>query len=277
MFFVFFGVKFNKIKKAEGVEKSMNLEIYAKQIIEEFVLEHNSFSSAKKCMHIGDYVYEYDAMTLLIYDHNLPDDICKHLFDEIRKKYQELNLNRNKVKKYNETKVLFNFVIKFPLYFDWSICKGERPDFVLSKNGKKVGIEITEITFAIDKIIEELVNLNRGKNFSAEEIIANLPRNRQKYREDLEFYDNAIGTKLLNFDERREVIIKNLNEKLKKYPQEQSEYDDFFLVCDGYSSYDNSSKYDAELILNRLEYPENNKMKVIILYQDEGELKWVSS
>lgn len=82
---------------------------------------------------------------------------------------EEIKKNRKLEKEVNEFVILFEYLHKFKIRHG-EVMKSECPDFVIKKDGKTIGIEITKIYVGYDWLYEKLSNEIEKYKISKEEI-----------------------------------------------------------------------------------------------------------
>lgn len=189
-----------------------------KNVMELHNNRYNSFSEAKKKCSIKvddqEKYYEFDALSLLCYQHNMIVDEYNE-FGELLSKAFNIK-NKDKIKERYEYAVLFQYIQlkNDDFLYNALINKEVRPDFILTNSGETIGIEVTELTSPYDKIADKIALITKNKKLSVCDVkdlaIA-------KYNEKAKGYNYyqwnngvSIGSKLINIDNRKNLFVTSI-------------------------------------------------------------------
>lgn len=216
-----------------------NNEFLIKQLAEEVVnsqsFNYKTFAEAKDKASVSDYWCAYDKMTLLIFKHNFPSDLRKCFFENIETLLLD-KLSKEEKKRRNELVSLYFFIKNNDKYSDYEITKCEKPDFVLIKNNKKVGIEVTELIMPEDKLVNVIMDDYSDSSYSTQEIKSRIQRKHGKKVKDFSVYSLsgkvAVSGPIKNVDTNKNRFVEKAIEKYNKYKNDISSFDEFIILCD---------------------------------------------
>ncbi len=216
-------------------ENDSAIKQLAKQLVNSQSFGYKTFEEAKGKISVSDYWCIYDKMTLLIYEHNIPSylrkDFCENFKTSLFNK-----LSKEEKKQRKELVSLYHFIERNEKYKKYEIEKCKRPDFVLKKNDKKVGIEVTELIMPDDKLVNAIMDDYTGTSRSTEEIKSEIQRKHGKKVEQFSVY-NLFGTMAVsgpvkNVGVNKDRFVYKVVEKYNKYKNDIADYDEFIILCD---------------------------------------------
>lgn len=147
------------------------LDLIVDRIMENISFDYASFSEAVLTIGVDDtpeIKLTFDRLSMRVYSHNLPDEDFSYVIKNLRRRYQE-ECSREDLKARVEYNVLLDFLLLHQEYVEYKIAKETRPDFVLSGD-RRIGIEVTEFTTEVDKVLVAIANRNFGQDKTANEI-----------------------------------------------------------------------------------------------------------
>lgn len=244
----------------------------ANQMINSQSFEYSSFMEAKHTVYSGNANVSYDRLTLMVYSHNLDYSGQGKLFALIRENFV---LHKEEKKKRDELVSLFKYIClcKKEL-MPAKIEKCERPDFVLSINSEKIGVEVTELTTQIDQVIDRVARENFGKGKTRDEVQSAVDKHKK--------FSNAITVEAVgksvalygpSFDgeTRYSIFSDRIAEKIRKYENEIDKFSKFVLLCDGEFESFARDKTDTDRIMERLQYdPAIGHMTISFITSPDG-------
>lgn len=252
----------------------MNEQI--KELAREALLLHSfnykSLDEAKKTVTVGDLFYSFDALSLCKYDHNLTPNEYQDLGKCFTNYYNTVSSEQNKERL--ERGILFQYLwgVGNP-YRNYIIVKKHRPDFELIGDFR-VGIEVTQLTTEIEKVVDRIAKDQFGQGKSAEEIRNNAIEKHGHKAENLT-YDNfgktqAIGVPVFNITDHKDLFVEQIKKKFDKYYDEIANFDSFCILADGQRAVALTSQYDVNDVYERLKRrePRIGQVKVAILWFD---------
>lgn len=190
------------------------------------------------------------------------ENICVNVFTlKLRKANNNLDTNQlnalllkkikndsNLYKEIREYNLIFRFFNK--LHIDYGhIKKSETPDFILEKDDKKIGIEVTRIYTGNDWVAEKLKNDILAYRMGDKEIAKYI--NHKKYDSKIKTYKTAKGIivrAIKDKDLRDEEIIQIKNkifEKIRKQIDDYTKYDYNYIFAEiVFTDYDELEKVE---------------------------------
>ncbi len=141
------------------------LEKIANEMIGKFNFNYKTLNDAKMKINIDNLFIEYDAMSFDIYQTNLKQQERYRLYKIISEK---IKLDTEKEKERKERLILKRFIEINEQYFDWKIEKAVRPDFILKKQNRKIGIEVTTFITEHEAVCHKIISDKTISNESVE-------------------------------------------------------------------------------------------------------------
>lgn len=236
--------------------------------------EYQSFVSAKKICEYEGFVICFDALSLVIYNHNLSKDDFRDLCICL-KELSLLKLSGENQKKRREYSHLLQFSLINPeLFGGMLITKCNRPDFELGDQNEKIGIELYEMTDRDDSVLARITNDYFGKGYTAEEIRL-LAKKKHGNKAEMYSFHNlndtvGIASPSFNVDSKKLYYAKKLVDKYNLYNDKFEQYKKFIILA--YSESINvCSGADADDVVNLAKglKPDMKGFSYIIMYNDD--------
>ena len=241
---------------------------------------YKTLGEAKKIVQLDDYTVCFDALSLAVYQHNLPpkeyEELCRKL-----KAYYWTNKNSEEIKERGERYVLLRFLELYEAYSDYEIIKTVRPDFILKNEKRTVGIEVVQLTRQQDQILNAISREYFGKGMNAKEIESAAVIKHGKKARQYNYYDLdntggekptvAIGTGTYDCPKLHQTYAGIIVEKIQKYKAISVDFNDFIILCDALVSPAVDSLRDIDAIRRFCKESENNNgIRVVVLYEDDS-------
>lgn len=218
-------------------------------------------------------------MTLLIYEHNFSNEsqilLYKNIAELAEKKFSKEDLKQRK-----ELISLYNFLQCNSKYTGYKFRKELRPDFILTNDKEKIGVEITELTTQDDKIIDAIMKECSNKGLSEAQIRDQIKKSHGRKVEnfDLAMFNNkmAVVGPVKNITKIkqvfvRQIFVRQILKKYSKYKNSICNFDDFIILCDARFGIEITCTGDAEEILNLIKCnSEINGVTVSIIHMDNN-------
>ncbi len=196
----------------------------------------------------------------------------------------EIRKNRNLHKEISEFRILFEAFNKLKIQSGY-VLKSESPDFVLERNNKKTGIEITKIYSGNDWVVEKLIDDIKTYSISNKEIDGYIKY--KKYTNKIKTYrinGNLVIKPVNKIEDESKLKVKMKNkifEKIRKMFDDYNNYDNNVILAEIVNSkyldiIDNLKDFNDELTfyINHLE-KEFNEMEYLLLIKiDEAWIKF---
>lgn len=230
---------------------------------------NNNFKTLKEAkieIDIEGYLYCFDALSLGEYYSKLPDG----LYFKFKKALKEkIVLTEREEKIRQEKLILMKYSVFNEKILDYEISKEIQPDFILSNQGEKIGVEVTELCIDDIKVLHKISSLDKDKKYSVNEL-RDVAINKHGDKAKMYDYDNYFGynwvsLKLYNVNESKKHYASKISEKLEKYDDLAKEFDEMLILCIHYIS-EILCKEDIEDIILNIYYKPKNKIKIIFLY-----------
>ncbi len=219
---------------------------------------YKTLAEAKKTLTTGTYQYCFDALSLRMYHSNLDSQLLRKLRNRICD-YYDLHYDRESKKELFERSSLFYFLTSpCCAFYDYTIEKNDRPDFILSKNGQRVGVEVVELTTQHDQILHRISKDYFGKGKSLAEIKSAAAQKhglKTKHYVFGEINDRVyVGTHIFSSTEKQKLFACQFQSKYMKYESMISSFDTFIVLGDSQRSGEItiSCKEDVENIFDWL-------------------------
>ena len=137
-------------------------------------------------------------LTLLIYEHDFSNESQILLYKNIAE-LAEKQFNKEDLKQRKELISLYNFLQCNSKYTGYKFRKELRPDFILTNDKEKIGVEITELTTQDDKIIDAIMKECSNKGLSEAQIRDQIKKSHGRKVEnfDLAMFNNKMAVGVL--------------------------------------------------------------------------------
>lgn len=251
-----------------------------RDIVDKQSFEYDSFINAKKTVKSDKYRVGFDAFSMFIYEHNLPIDKCRLLYEKIEffleEKFRSGKNYNEDMKARNEYAALARTYSICPdIFSGYNIEKCVRPDFKLINDSLNscIGIELYELTDEYESVLNNIADSSFQKGLKADDIHDEARKKHGLKAEEYKYMDfesvAAIGTKLINYSELKRMYADKLFEKYLKYLDYFGKFDQFIILgyCSGMGV---SSERDAYDVIDyaKAKSQDITGFKAIILYND---------
>lgn len=242
------------------------LEKITDEMIENFSFDYKYFNDAKKKISVDEIFIEYDAMTLDIYKTNLKNDDKHELYRIIREK---VKFNTEAAKERSERLILKKFIEVNNQYYDWEIEKTERPDFILKKQNKRIGIEVTTFITEYEAVCHRIISDKTISRKSVEEYKSDAIKKHgakaNKYTYGIINGVRTLSTGTMDINYNKNCFVDIVNKKFIKYSGVALNYDKFIVLC-----YSNGieiiNEYDVKSFFDLIDRTIKRNISVGLLY-----------
>lgn len=242
------------------------LEKISDEMIKNFNFDCKSLNDAKKKINIDKLFVEYDAMTFDIYKTNLKQEEKKELYRIIGEKTK---FNSEVVKERSERLILKKFIEVNNQYYDWEIEKTGRPDFILKKQNKRIGIEVTTFITEYEAVCHRIISDKTISRKSVEEYksyaIKKHGAKANKYTYGIINGVRTLSTGTMDINYNKNCFVDIVNKKFIKYSGVALNYDKFIVLC-----YSNGieiiNEYDVKSFFDLIDRTIKRNISVGLLY-----------
>ena len=266
--------------KGKFTMNQSKLQDLANEMISLHNFHYKTLQEAKKIIQCDDYTVCFDALSLAVYQHNLPPKEYAELCSKLKAYYWTIK-NSEEIKERGERYVLLRFLELYKAYSDYVIIKKVRPDFVLQNDKKNVGIEVVQLTRPQDQVLNAISREYFGKGMNAKEIESAAVIKHGKKARQYSYYDLdntggekpivAIGTGTYDCQKLHQIYAGKIVEKIQMYTAIATVFDDFIILCNALVSPAVDSPRDIDAIrISCKESENNNGIRVVILYEDDS-------
>lgn len=234
------------------------LEQLLKKMIALHSFQYTTLDEAKKTVRVGDAECCFDALSLCIIESNLSQEADSELKKMLGLYYTD-NFSGEAQKERIERTSLFQYLITDLCHCkDYSIAKKVRPDFVLTGNGERVGIEVVELTTPGDQVLYAISKENYGRGKTVDEIKKAADKKHGAKAGDYKYWSTNGGTyiskRVFNLTARKKHYADQLCRKYQKYKEDIPSFARFIILGDTLRTGDItiSQEEDAKDIFNYL-------------------------
>lgn len=252
-------------------------------ILKEQNYEYCNFMDAKKTFCIDGTegkIITIDRITLFIYGSNLEWNDLNYVRGSLYERYTGV-CTREEGKKWHEYYSLLRFLLVKQSLLPFDIKKEERPDFVLTHEKKKIGIEVTEFTTKKDSILrricESVCLAAKTESPKTECELRKIARQKYGGAADEYIYRTitgvlAVSRKVYRMDIGINHYAKLVVNKYRKYRSQIARYDEFIILCDARNCLEVTEKRDSQKVVELAKMTERRleECKVCVLRVDDN-------
>lgn len=224
------------MSKTSIISEREILEQLLKKMMELHSFQYTTLDEAKKTVRVGDAECCFDALSLCIIESNLSQEADSELKKMLGLYYTD-NFSGEAQKERIERTSLLRYLTIDPCQIkDYSIAKAVRPDFVLTGNGQKVGIEVVELTTPGDQVLYAISKENYGRGKTVDEIKKSADKKHGAKAGNYEYWSTngstCISTRTFNVTAKQKHYADQLYRKYQKYRTDISSFDHFIILGD---------------------------------------------
>lgn len=240
-------------------------------IINSHKIKYTNLIDAKTTIIInGKYEYCYDALSLGIYNHNLPFELFQILKETLSLKFRN---TKEEEKERRERLFLLYYSRYVNSLVSFNIEKHEHPDFILIQKDLKIGIEITEFCLASIKIISDISKESKIQKLTLVETKRYGLKEHGKKSKKFDYFSlngvHAISTPIYDVNKQKIEYAKLIDKKLKKYEELAPKFFEMIIFCVHFGI-DICCDEDAQEVFSYVSYDPKNIITVIICYENNG-------
>lgn len=254
------------------VTTEKGIEKLAGEILALHSFEYRSLKEAQKTVSLDGLWFTFDALSLCVYNHNLPPEKCSMLYKYLSRIWNTKSADVQKERL--ERAILFHYLNHDKsLYKDYTIEKTLHPDFIL-KGEQHIGLEVTQLTTPTEKVMAKISQEQFGQGKNAEQIKAGAIAKHGKKAEHYSYIDlgktQTIGSPAFDISTLKKCYANQIIHKFHKYQPQFSQFDVFIILADGQHGLGLTSESDLDDIYNMIknEVTEINKVKIAILWNN---------